>query len=113
VLATRLAEKPDQMLRTLVHKELGLSEESFPNPLVAAISATVSMAIGAFITIIPFFFMQGIAAALVSLAAHFAVGAAKTLVTGCSWFYSGAEMMVVGAIKAVITYVLGAAFRGI
>lgn len=115
VLASRLAEKPDQLLRTLAHEELGLSEDSFPNPWVAAISATISTAIGAFIPIIPFFFMQGIAAvivaALISLVAHFAVGAAKTLVTGRSWIYSGTEMTVVGAIEAVITYVLGAAFR--
>ncbi len=115
LLATRLAEKPEQFLRTLAHEELGLSEESFPNPLVAAVSATISTALGAFIPIIPFFFMQGIpaiiVAALISLVAHFAVGAAKTLVTGRSWFNSGMEMTVVGAIEAVITYVLGAAFR--
>lgn len=115
LLATRLAEKPEQFLRTLAHEELGLSEESFPNPLVAAVSATISTALGAFIPIIPFFFMQGIpailVAALISLVAHFAVGAAKTLVTGRSWFNSGMEMTIVGAIEAVITYVLGAAFR--
>ena len=115
VLAARMAENPDQLLRTLAHEELGLSEESFPNPWVAAVAATVSTAIGAFIPIIPFFFMQGIAAviaaALISLLAHFAVGAAKTLVTGRSWVASGMEMTVVGAIEAVITYTLGAAFR--
>ena len=114
VLAARMAENPDQLLRTLAHEELGLSEESFPNPWVAAVAATVSTAIGAFIPIIPFFFMQGIAAvivaALISLLAHFAVGAAKTLVTGRSWVASGMEMTVVGAIEAVITYTLGAAF---
>jgi len=115
VLAARMAENPDQLLRTLAHEELGLSEESFPNPWVAAVAATVSTAIGAFIPIIPFFFMQGIAAviaaALISLLAHFAIGAAKTLVTGRSWVASGMEMTVVGAIEAVITYTLGAAFR--
>jgi vacuolar iron transporter family protein len=115
MLATRLAEKPEQFLRTMAHEELGLSEDSFPNPLVAAASATISTALGAFIPIIPFFFLQGpsaiIAAAIISLFAHFAVGAAKTLVTGRSWFHSGMEMTIVGAIEAVITYVLGAAFR--
>ena len=114
VLAARMAENPDQLLRTLAHEELGLSEESFPSPWVAAVSATVSTAIGAFIPIIPFFFMQGIAAvivaALISLLAHFLVGAAKTLVTGRSWVSSGMEMTVVGGIEAVITYTLGAAF---
>ena len=115
LLSSRLAEKPEQFLRTLAHEELGLSEDSFPNPWVAAASATISTGIGAFIPIIPFFFLSGfmaiIVAALISLVAHFAVGAAKTLVTGRSWFNSGMEMTIVGAVEAVITYVLGAAFK--
>ena len=65
--------------------------------------------------IIPFFFLSSIpaiiVAAIISLMAHFVVGAAKTLVTGRSWFNSGMEMTVVGAIEAVIAYVLGAAFK--
>lgn len=117
LLARRLAEKPDQFLRTLAHEELGLSEDNFPNPVVAATSAMLSTAIGAFIPIIPFFFLTGITAiivaAIVSLFAHFLVGAAKTLVTGRSWFSSGMEMTVVGAVEAVITYALGAAFKAI
>ena len=115
LLATRLSEKPDQFLRTLAHEELGLSEENFPKPWVAALSAMLSTAFGAFIPIIPFFFLQGIpaiiAAAIISLAAHFAVGAAKTLVTGRSWFNSGLEMTAVGAVEAVITYALGLTFK--
>ncbi len=115
LLATRLSEKPEQFLRTLAHEELGLSEENFPKPWVAALSAMLSTAFGAFIPIIPFFFLQGIpaiiAAAIISLLAHFAVGAAKTLVTGRSWFNSGLEMTVVGAVEAVITYALGLTFR--
>ncbi len=117
MLASRLAEKPEQFLRTLAHEELGLSEDSFPNPWVAAVSATISTALGAFIPIIPFFFLSGITAiivaAFISLVAHFAVGAAKTLVTGRSWFNSGMEMTVVGGVEAVITYVLGAAFKAL
>ncbi len=114
LLATRLSEQPEQFLRTLAHEELGLSEESFPNPWTSALSAMLSTAIGAFIPIIPFFFMSGVpailAAAGISLVAHFLVGAAKTLVTGRSWLSSGTEMTVVGAIEAVITYALGVAF---
>src|SRR5579864_3282342 len=117
LLASRLAEKPEQFLRTLAHEELGLSEDNFPNPAVAAISAMLSTAVGAFIPIIPFFFLTGftaiIVAAIISLMAHFLVGAAKTLVTGRSWFGSGMEMTVVGAVEAVITYVLGAAFKAV
>ncbi|HEV2581504.1 MAG TPA: VIT1/CCC1 transporter family protein [Ktedonobacteraceae bacterium] len=117
LLANRLAEQPEQFLRTLAHEELGLSEDSFPKPWVAAVSATISTALGAFIPIIPFFFLSGftaiIAAAVISLLAHFTVGAAKTLVTGRSWFNSGMEMTVVGAVEAVITFVLGATFKAV
>jgi predicted membrane protein (TIGR00267 family) len=115
LLASRLSERPEQFLRTLAHEELGLSEEAFPNPALEALSASISTGLGAFIPIIPFFFLSGylaiIVAAVISLAAHFAVGAAKTLVTGRSWLYSGTEMTVVGFIEAVITFGLGLVLR--
>ncbi|MFI5273288.1 MAG: VIT1/CCC1 transporter family protein [Ktedonobacterales bacterium] len=114
-LSNRLSEHPDQFLQTLAHEELGLSEESFPNPVVSAVSAAISTGVGAFIPIIPFFFLSGfvavIWAAIISLLAHFAVGAAKTLVTGRSVWVSGAEMTVVGALEAAITYAVGVLFH--
>src|SRR3954466_8211862 len=61
-MAERLQTQPNQFLRTLVHEELGLNEESFPNPWRSTISATVSTAIGGFLPIIPFFFPLGIPA---------------------------------------------------
>jgi VIT1/CCC1 family predicted Fe2+/Mn2+ transporter/rubrerythrin len=114
-LADRLSKQPEQFLNALAHEELGLNQESFPNPLISALSATLSTGFGAFIPIIPFFFLGGIAAVLwaaaISLVAHFAVGAAKTIITGRSWLVSGAEMTVVGAIEAIITYMLGVLFH--
>ena len=114
-LAARLADNPEQMLRTLAHEELGLNQESFPNPAVSAFSASISTAIGAFIPIIPFFFLSGapaiIWAAAISLLAHFLVGAAKTVVTGRSVWTSGIEMTVVGAVEAAITFGLGLLFH--
>jgi predicted membrane protein (TIGR00267 family) len=113
-MAERLHKEPKQFLRTLVHEELGLSEETFPNPWRSTISAGVSTAIGGFIPIIPFFFTVGmpavIASFIISTIAHFAVGAAKSLVTQRSWWASGAEMTMVGVLEAAITYGLGRAF---
>src|SRR5207237_7014645 len=48
-MAERLQKKPKQFLRTLVHEELGLSEETFPNPWRSTLSASVSTAIGGFV----------------------------------------------------------------
>jgi vacuolar iron transporter family protein len=70
--------------------------------------------VGAFIPIVPFFFMSGIEAVIasfaVSIIAHFAVGAVKSLITIRSWWASGLEMTMVGIIEAVVTYSLGLAF---
>jgi VIT1/CCC1 family predicted Fe2+/Mn2+ transporter len=48
-----------------------------------------------------------IVAAVVSLLAHFAVCAAKSLITIRSWWSSGFEMTLVGAIEGVVTYLIG------
>ncbi len=110
-MAARLFEKPDQLLKTLVHEELGLSEETFPNEWRAAISATLSTAIGAAVPVIPFLFSSGMTALVISLVvstiAHFLVGASKVLVTGRSWMKSGMEMTLVGLGEAAITYAIG------
>lgn len=106
-----IARDPEQMLRALSSERLGASEEALSNPMVSATSGALSTAVGAMIPIIPFFFMQGvpavIAAAIISLAAHFAVGAAKSLITVRSWWSSGMEMTVVGAIEGAVTYGIG------
>jgi VIT1/CCC1 family predicted Fe2+/Mn2+ transporter len=115
-MAERIQGEPKQFLRTLVHEELGLSEETFPNPIKSTVSATVSTAVGGFIPIIPFFFTVGmpavIASFIISTIAHFAVGASKALVTTRPWWASGAEMTIVGIVEAAITYGLGLAFAG-
>jgi predicted membrane protein (TIGR00267 family) len=113
-MAERIQKEPKQFLRTLVHEELGLSEETFPNPLRSTISAGVSTAVGGFIPIVPFFFTVGmpavIASFVISTIAHFVVGASKALVTTRPWWATGLEMTVVGILEAAITYGLGLAF---
>jgi VIT1/CCC1 family predicted Fe2+/Mn2+ transporter/rubrerythrin len=115
-MAERIHKEPKQFLRTMVHEELGLSEEHFPNPWKSTLSATISTAIGGFIPIIPFFFTVGmpavIASFVISTAAHFAVGASKALITTRSWWASGGEMTLVGILEAAITYGLGVALAG-
>ncbi|HTP11127.1 MAG TPA: VIT1/CCC1 transporter family protein, partial [Anaerolineae bacterium] len=114
-LAARLIAQPESALKTLGSEELGLAEQTFPNPWLEAVSATLSTALGAFIPIIPFFFTEGypaiIASFVISTIAHFVIGAAKTIVTGLSPWRSGTEMMVIGLGEALITYGLGLVFR--
>jgi vacuolar iron transporter family protein len=106
-----IARDPEQLLRALSFERLGTTGEALSNPMVSASSGALSTAVGATIPIIPFFFMHGISAvitaAIVSLAAHFAVGAAKSLITVRSWWSSGMEMTVVGAVEGAVTYGIG------
>jgi VIT1/CCC1 family predicted Fe2+/Mn2+ transporter/rubrerythrin len=110
-MVNHIANDPEQLLRALAGERLGTSEEALANPLVSAGSGALSTAVGAAIPIIPFFFLTGIeaviAAAVISLAAHFAVGAAKSLITVRSWWSSGFEMTMVGALEGAVTYGIG------
>jgi VIT1/CCC1 family predicted Fe2+/Mn2+ transporter len=113
-LAERLGRNPDAMLQALVGEELG-GVSTGGNPAQAAIAAGVSTGIGALIPVLPFFWVGGTAgviwAAVVSLVAHFIVGAAKSLFTLRSWWSSGLEMTVAGIIVGGATYILGLLFK--
>jgi VIT1/CCC1 family predicted Fe2+/Mn2+ transporter/rubrerythrin len=108
-----LARDKAQLVRTLAQERLNMTEDGLRKPLASAVSGALSTAIGATVPIVPFFFLSGypavVVAAIVSLAAHFAVGAAKSLITIRSWWASGLEMTVVGAVEGVVTYLIGLA----
>ncbi|MHB8732891.1 MAG: VIT1/CCC1 transporter family protein [bacterium] len=113
-LAARLGASPETMLRTMVTEELGGSGES-GNPVQAGVAAGVSTGLGAFIPVLPFFWLHGTPAVLwaaaISLVAHFLVGAAKSLFTLRSWWSSGLEMTAAGLIVGGATYTLGVVFK--
>ena len=98
----------------LTHEEMG-GASTGGNPVQAAIAAGVSTGLGAFVPVLPFFFLSGtpavLWAAVVSLVAHFVVGAAKSLFTLRSWWSSGLEMTVAGVIVGGATYILGLLFK--
>ena len=106
-----LAKNKEQLVKALARERLSTTEEGLSKPIVSAVSGALSTAIGALIPIVPFFFMTGIpaviVAAIVSLIAHFAVGAAKSLITIRSWWSSGFEMTWIGALEGGVTYIIG------
>jgi vacuolar iron transporter family protein len=108
-----LARDKKHLVQALARERLDTSEEGLSRPWTSAISGAVSTAVGAFIPIVPFFFISGlpaiVIAATVSLIAHFVVGASKSLITIRSWWSSGIEMTVVGAVEGAVTYAIGTA----
>lgn len=110
-ISDRIKSDPDLMLKTMAQEELGISEMNTGSPWRSAGVGSASTLIGGLIPVVPFFFMHGpqaiIAAAAVSIVAHFAVGAAKSLITVRSWWASGFEMTLVGVIVGGASYAVG------
>ena len=114
-LAERMAQHPEAMLQALSVEEFGAASGGAggDNAAQAALAAGVSTGLGAIVPVIPFIFTTGTAAiviaAVISLIAHFLVGAAKSLVTLRSWWSAGLEMTLAGVIVGGATYVVGLA----
>jgi VIT1/CCC1 family predicted Fe2+/Mn2+ transporter/rubrerythrin len=113
-LAERMSQHPDAMLKTLAAEEFGVTGEGGGGDArQAALAAGISTGLGAIIPVIPFMITTGtvaiVAAAIVSLVAHFLVGAAKSLVTLRTWWAAGLEMTLAGLIVGGATYAVGLA----
>jgi VIT1/CCC1 family predicted Fe2+/Mn2+ transporter/ferritin-like protein len=112
-LAEQMARNPDAMLQALAAEEFGITSAGGGDPVQAAIAAGISTGLGAMVPVIPFIFTTGTlaiaVAAVVSLVAHFLVGAAKSLVTLRSWWAAGLEMTLAGVVVGGALYVIGLA----
>ncbi len=110
MLADKVARDPKTMLNAQVTEELG-GAEGGADPVQSAAAAGISTFVGAMVPVIPFFFLRGttgvVVAFIVSLLAHFLVGAAKSLFTLRTWWSAGLEMTLAGVIVGGITYALG------
>jgi VIT1/CCC1 family predicted Fe2+/Mn2+ transporter len=96
----------------LVKEELGINPEDLEgSAMEAAVSSFVLFAFGAVIPVLPFFFMGGMNAIILSAASSavglFIIGASITLFTGKSVLYSGMRQVVFGLIAAAITFGIG------
>ena len=111
-MAEQLSRQPDAMLRAISAEEFGIAGDR-GDPKQAALAAGVSTGLGAIVPVIPFIFTTGtvaiVLAAVVSLVAHFLVGAAKSLVTLRTWWSAGLEMTLAGVIVGGATYLVGLA----
>jgi VIT1/CCC1 family predicted Fe2+/Mn2+ transporter len=112
-LAERLSQYPDAMLQALSVEEFGSAAAGGGDPVQSAAAAGISTGLGAIVPVIPFMITTGtvaiVSAAILSLIAHFLVGAAKSLVTLRSWWSAGLEMTLAGVIVGGATYLVGLA----
>jgi VIT1/CCC1 family predicted Fe2+/Mn2+ transporter len=110
-LVDTIMNRNDVALDTLAREELGLDPSTLGSPWVAAISSFVAFAIGAALPVIPFLLGSGtaptIVAAVLSVLALFAVGAATSIFTGRHAGRAGLRMALIGALVALGTFGVG------
>jgi len=109
--AHMMADKAN-ILDTLAREELGIDpEELGGSAYEAAITSFFLFAFGALFPILPYFFLAGSTAIIVSLIVSaiglFIIGAAITLMTGQSVWFSGMRQVIVGVAAAALTYGVG------
>ena len=106
---------------TMMLEELGLIEEN-KTPFMSGLATFVAFVIAGLVPILTYvlaLFAPALSNSLflgsiiLTIIALFALGAAKTYVTGIDWKESGLEMLIVGSIAAVVSYGIGYLLSGI
>jgi VIT1/CCC1 family predicted Fe2+/Mn2+ transporter/rubrerythrin len=108
--AKAMMKDPAQALDAMVREELNIHPAELA-PLKDGIVTGTATAIGALIPIVPFFGMEFWSAVwtslVISMFAHFGIGAARSLFTGRSIWASGRDMFLVGFGVAAAGYAIG------
>lgn len=108
--AAAMMRDPARALATKVQEELGIQPPAV-TPLADGLATGAATAVGALIPLLPFLTMESATAIWVSLTvsmlAHFAIGAARSVFTGRSVWASGRDMFLVGFGVAAAGYLIG------
>lgn len=110
-LASEIAEDKELWLKTMVEKELGISQEETTSPVKDALVMGVSFVVAAMVPIVPYLFLGGSMAIAVSVAGAllglFVLGMGKGRLVSKSPVLQGLEILAIGAVSAAIGFVLG------
>ncbi|MEU4479600.1 VIT1/CCC1 transporter family protein [Micromonospora sp. NPDC023966] len=113
-LATQVAEavrrNPEEALRMHVREELGVDPDEQPSPWAAAISSFLCFSVGALVPLITYLLgFTSLALALgVGGVGLFVAGAIVARFTNRTWWSSGLRQLLLGALAAGATYLVGA-----
>ena len=111
-LASEMMRNPDLALETHAREELGIDPNELGSPIAAAVSSFFSFAIGALVPLLPWLFTRGGLALGLSIAlgtvSALAVGGALARFTGRPLVRSALRQLVVAAVAAGVTYLVGA-----
>ena len=110
-VAAELARKPPVLLKTMVEKELGLAVDEGGSALQGALILSGAFALAALVPIVPFFFLPVSVALVVAVVlcavVMFALGVAKSRLTGRNPVRSGLEIVALVLAATVGGWVFG------
>jgi vacuolar iron transporter family protein len=109
-VADVLKTNPEQALRVHAQEELGVVPDELPSPWTAATSSFVCFSIGALIPLLSYLLGAGSLWLALGIGAIglFVAGVIVARFTGRSWWLSGLRQLVLGALAAAATYLIGA-----
>jgi VIT1/CCC1 family predicted Fe2+/Mn2+ transporter len=112
--AAEISAHPDKALAVHTFEELGVNPDDLPSPMVAAGASLVTFAIGAVIPLLPYLFGTDALWASLALAALAAVigGGMVARLTARPFWRGALRQLVLGALAAGFTYLIGLAVGG-
>jgi len=116
-LASQIMSDQKSALETLAREELSVNpEELGGSAWEAAIASFILFALGAIVPVIPYTFLSGLTAvmvsALFSAVGLFIIGSSITLYTGRGVLFSGGRQVLFGLLAAAVTYGIGRLIGG-
>ena len=110
--AADIMSDPDAFLDTMVREELGIDPDELGGSAWQAAGTSFALfSLGAIVPVIPFFWLAGGAAVILSLVlagiALFALGATTALITGTGVVRTGTRSLLLGLVAAGVTYGIG------
>ena len=99
-------------LDSMMKEELGLFAEHFENSVKVGLIMFVAFVAGGLVPILPFILVvvpqiSLLTSSILTFVSLFTIGVWKTTFTNKHWLLSGAEMVFVGILAAVIPYRIG------
>ena len=116
-MAEAVMVDPEVALEVHAREELGVDPSDTGNPVAAALSSFVAFAVGAMVPLIPWFFMEGTAAIIVSavvgLFAAAAVGFVLASFTERSYFRTALRQVTWAVVACSATFAIGSWLGGV
>lgn len=111
-MAQKIISDPQAAHEALVREELAINPDELKgSAMTAAIASFLLFAVGAIIPVLPFFWLTGYTSIIwgiaTSMVGLFFIGAAITLFTGKSIWFSGFRQVIFGLMAAAVTFGIG------